>query len=62
MSDASDSRPTTPLPDTGDEEFDRDRPLSEERDGFPAADNDNVSNNDDDSDLSEVDEAEFEKI
>jgi transcription factor SPN1 len=57
MSDVSDSPPTTPLPDDQDDKPDRDRPLSEERDGSPE-----MSNNDDDSDLSEVDEAEFENF
>ncbi|RDL41462.1 putative SPN1 Protein is Spt6-interacting putative elongation factor [Venustampulla echinocandica] len=68
MSDSDhDSRPTTPLPEAGNDAGDPNRPMSEERDtppppiANPDLDMDNDENMDHDSldDLSEVDEAEF---
>lgn len=68
MSDSDrDSRPTTPLPEAGNDPGDPNRPISEERDtppppiANPDLDMDNDENQDHDSldDLSEVDEAEF---
>jgi len=72
MSDSdADSRPSTPLPEAGNDPGDPNRPISEERDTPPApaanpdldmdnAENDNDDDlSDNDSELSEVDEAEF---